>query len=88
MRQPPFDAKLIALRHKKIVGTNLKKNQGRTTVVSPQNVALEPPLLGFFPKTRHKKHNEKLGKVTDFGDPNFNAERASLDKFAVGWVGF
>ena len=53
-----------------------------------KKVSLEPPLLRFFPKTQHAKHDERLGKVTDFGDPNFNAERASLDKFAVGWVGF
>ena len=35
MRQPPFDVELIALGHMRTVGTNSKKNQGRTTVAYP-----------------------------------------------------
>ena len=91
MRQPPFNVELIALRHMRTVGTNSRKKSRADHGGLPP-----PPKCGprtatvkiFFPKTQHTKHYEKLGKVTDIGDPNFNAERASLDKFAVGWVGF
>ena len=31
--------------------------------------------------------NEKLGKVTDFGDPNLNIERAALEKPQEGGGG-
>ena len=77
--QPPFDVELIALGHMRPFGMNMKKSRADRGSITPKNVVLEPPLFRFF-LIHHPTRNEKLGKVTDFGDPDLNIEQAALDK--------
>ena len=64
-----------------IESKNSQADHGRIT---PRNCG---PRTTPVMKIHHLAHNEKLGKVTDFGD-NLNIEKAALDKSPAGVVGF
>ena len=59
--------------HMRPFGINTKKSKADCSRHTPKNMALKLPIK-TFPENTPSDVQCKLGKVTDFGDPNLNIE--------------